>query len=114
MSSVEAEAGASHATDAASRPSLRLVMTPSEPTERAWVPSEEEPRELKLGSRQLELIYRSLEAVRTLGLVERHDELLTDTLELVDAVLQGSGMSMGAQRSRRRDAPGLAEGLRSP
>jgi hypothetical protein len=54
------------------------------------VPSEEEPIELKLGFRQLDLIYRSLEAVRTLGLVERQDDLLTDTLELIDAALQGS------------------------
>jgi hypothetical protein len=90
MSSVEAEAGASHATGAASRPSLRLVSTPSERTERAWAPSEERPIEVKLGFHQLDLIYRSLEAVRTLGLVGRQDDLLTDTLELVDAALQGA------------------------
>jgi hypothetical protein len=90
MSSVQAELGASRGTDVASRPSLRLVTTPSERTKRAWVPSEEEPIELKLGFRQLDLIYRSLEAVRTLGLVERQDDLLTDTLELIDAALQGA------------------------
>jgi hypothetical protein len=90
MSSVEAEAGASHATRAASRPSLRLVTTPPERTDRAWVPSEEQPIELKLGFRQLDLVYRSLEAVWTLGLVERQDDLLTDTLELIDAALQGA------------------------
>jgi len=90
MSSLEAEAGASPATGAASRPGLRLVTTASEHMERAWVPSEENPIELKLGFRQLDLVYRSLEAVRTLGLVERQDDLLTDTLELIDAALQGA------------------------
>ena len=90
MSSVEAKAGASHATGATSRPSLRLVTTPSKRTDRAWVPSEAEPIELKLGFRQLDLVYRSLQAVRTLGLVERQDDLLTDTLELFDAALQGA------------------------
>jgi hypothetical protein len=90
MSSVEAQAGASQATGAASRPRLRVVTTPSERTHRAWVPSEAEPIELKLGFRQLDLVYRSLEAVRTLGLVERQDDLLTDTLELIDAALQGA------------------------
>jgi hypothetical protein len=76
---------AAHATDAASRPSLRLVTTPRR--EAAWVASEEQPVELQLGFRQLDLIYRSLQAVRTLGLVARQDELLTDTLQLIDVAL---------------------------
>jgi hypothetical protein len=77
---------APHATDAASRPSLRLVTTP--PRRKAtWVASEEQPVELQLGLRQMDLIYRSLQAVRTLGLVARQDELLTDTLQLIDVAL---------------------------
>jgi hypothetical protein len=76
---------AAHATDAASRPSLRLV-TPRR-REAAWVASDEQPVELQLGFRQLDLIYRSLQAVRTLGLVPRQDELLTDTLQLIDVAL---------------------------
>jgi hypothetical protein len=44
--------------------------------------------ELKLGYRELDLIQRSLEAVRTLGLVERQDELLTDTLQLIEVALE--------------------------
>jgi hypothetical protein len=46
------------------------------------------PIQLKLGYHELDLIHRSLEAVRTLGLVERQDELLTDTLQLIDVALE--------------------------
>jgi hypothetical protein len=46
--------------------------------------------ELKLGFHELDLVHRSLEAVRTLGLVEGQDELLTDTLQLIDAALEES------------------------
>jgi hypothetical protein len=76
-----------HATDGASRPSLRLVTTPPR-MEAAWIASEEQPIELKLGFRQLDLIYRSLQAIRTLGLVPRQDDLLTDTLQLIDVALE--------------------------
>jgi hypothetical protein len=44
--------------------------------------------ELKLGFGELVLIQRSLEAVRTLGLVDRQDDLLTDTLQLVEVALE--------------------------
>ena len=44
--------------------------------------------DLKLGFRELVLIHRSLDAVRTLGLVERPDDLLDDTLQLVDLALE--------------------------
>jgi hypothetical protein len=48
-----------------------------------------DPIMLKLGFRELVLIHRSLEAARTLGLVERHqDDLLTDTLQLIDVALE--------------------------
>jgi hypothetical protein len=77
-----------HATDGASRPSLRLVTMPPPRMEAAWIASEEQPIELKLGFRQLDLIYRSLQAISTLGLVPRQDDLLTDTLQLIDVALE--------------------------
>jgi hypothetical protein len=48
----------------------------------------EEQIELTLGFGELDLIHRSLEAIRTLGLVERQDDLLTDTLQLIDVALK--------------------------
>jgi hypothetical protein len=74
--------------DTASRPSLRLVTTPPARTESSWVADDEQPIELKLDFRQLVLIHRSLQAVRTLGLVERQDDLLADLLQLIDVVLE--------------------------
>jgi hypothetical protein len=44
--------------------------------------------ELKLGFSELVLIQRSLEAVRTLGLVDGRDDLLTDTLQLIEVALE--------------------------
>jgi hypothetical protein len=73
--------------DAASRPSLRLVPTPPAGTESSWVSSDEDPIGLKLGFRQLVLIHRSLEAMRTLGLIQPQDDLVTDTLQLIDVAL---------------------------
>jgi hypothetical protein len=74
--------------DTASGPSLRLVTTPPARTESSWVDDDEQLIELKLDFRQLVLIHRSLQAVRTLGLVERQDDLLADTLQLIDVVLE--------------------------
>jgi hypothetical protein len=74
-------------TDSTSRPRLRLV-TARARTETSWVAGDEQQIELKLGFRELVLIHRSLEAVRTLGLVERQDNLLTDTLQLIDVALE--------------------------
>jgi hypothetical protein len=76
------------ATESTSRPRLRLVTTPPARTETSWVAGDEQQVELKLGFRELVLIHRSLEAVRTLGLVERQDDLLTDTLQLIDVALE--------------------------
>jgi hypothetical protein len=45
---------------------------------------------LEVGFRELALIYRSLQAVRTLGAPPLQDELLDDTIELVDRALQGA------------------------
>jgi hypothetical protein len=51
-------------------------------------PRREEQIELIFGFLELDLIHRSLEAIRTLGLVERQDDLLTDTLQLIDVALK--------------------------
>jgi hypothetical protein len=77
------------AADAASRPKVRLVTTPPSRTA-SWVPNDKQPIELKLSFRELELIHRSLEAVRTLRLAEHQDDLLADTLQLVDVALEGA------------------------
>jgi hypothetical protein len=64
------------------RPALRLVEPPA-----ASVP--DRPNlELRLGFRELALIYRSLQAVRTLGAPPLEDELLDDTIELVNRAMQ--------------------------
>jgi hypothetical protein len=47
-----------------------------------------EPIKLKLDFRELVLIHRSLESVRTLGLLERQDDLLAETLQLIDVALE--------------------------
>jgi hypothetical protein len=78
------------AADAASRPRLRLVAAPPARTESSWVPNDEQPIGLKLDFRELVLIHRSLEAVRTLGLAEHQDDLLAETLQLVDVALEGA------------------------
>jgi hypothetical protein len=73
-------------SEKASRPRLRLV-TRGTPAKSSWAASNDHTIELKLGFRELVLIHRSLEAIRTLGLVERQDNLLTDTLQLIDVAL---------------------------
>jgi hypothetical protein len=78
------------AKDSTSGPGLRLVTTPPARTEKSWVAGDEQPIELKLGFRELVLIHRSLEAVRTLGLAQRQDDLLGDTLQLIDVALEGA------------------------
>jgi hypothetical protein len=74
--------------DATSSPSLRLVTTPPARTEASWVADDEQPIELKLGFRQLVLIHRSLQALRTLRLVEPRDVLVADTLQLIEVALE--------------------------
>jgi hypothetical protein len=63
------------------------MTSPPARNEPQWV-SEEGLIELKLGFRELDLIHRSLEAVRTLRLDERQDGLLADTLQLIDVALE--------------------------
>jgi hypothetical protein len=48
----------------------------------------EESIGLELGFRELVLIHRSLEAIRALGLAERQEDLLADTLQLIDVALE--------------------------
>jgi Putative zinc-finger len=47
-----------------------------------------ETYELRLAFGELALIYKSLQAVRTLGALPPQDELLNDTMELVDQALK--------------------------
>jgi hypothetical protein len=61
------------------RPRLRVLSSP---------PVNEEPLAIELSFRQLALIRRSLEAVRTLGVYPPQDELLGDTIHLVDLALK--------------------------
>ena len=63
----------------AARPRLRLIPARGEQT-----------HELKLTFRELSLIYRSLQAAKTLGAVPLEDELLDDTIQLVDQTLKGA------------------------
>ena len=49
--------------------------------------TEEETHELKLSFGELTLIYKSLQAVKALGPLPPQDELLNDTILLVDQAL---------------------------
>lgn len=74
-------------TEATAGQHLSLVPALSEPKSSADE-SCDETIQGKLGFQELLLIHRSLEAVRTLGLVERQDTLLNDTIQLVEVVLR--------------------------
>jgi hypothetical protein len=74
-------------TDEAVRPSLSLVTTQPATTGPAWNGSDRQTHELKLSFGQLALIYKSLQAVKTLGAFPPQDELLNDTIQLVDLAL---------------------------
>jgi hypothetical protein len=52
-----------------------------------WDGGESADVELEISFRQLTLIYQSLQAVKTLGAFAPQDELLQDTLHLVDLAL---------------------------
>jgi hypothetical protein len=70
---------------AAAAPAAAAVGTPS-----AAESSLKEPIELKLAFGELVLIHRSLQAIKTLGLVEQQDELVADMLQLIDVALEGA------------------------
>jgi hypothetical protein len=69
------------------RPNLSLVPTPSTTAAPARRRREEERHALKLTFGELTLIYKSLQAVKTLRLLPPQDELLNDTIQLVDQAL---------------------------
>ena len=48
------------------------------------------PHDLLLTFDELALIYKSLQAVKTLGGLPPHDELLDDTIQLVDQALNAA------------------------
>jgi hypothetical protein len=69
------------------RPSLRLVSPPA-PTTQAARPTRAEPtHRLNLTFGELALIYKSLQAAKTLGALPPQDELLNDTIQIVDQAL---------------------------
>jgi hypothetical protein len=69
------------------RPNLSLVPTPSTSAAAARGEREKERHELKLTFGELTLIYKSLQAVKSLGALPPQDELLNDTMQLVDQAL---------------------------
>jgi hypothetical protein len=69
------------------RPNLSLVPTPSTPAAATRGGREKERHELELTFGELTLIYKSLQAVKTLGSLPPEDELLNDTMQLVDQAL---------------------------
>jgi len=71
----------------AAPPRLSLVTTPAPATESTWRRPEPETHELRLSFRELALIYKSLQAAKTLGALPPQDELLNDTIQLVEQAL---------------------------
>jgi hypothetical protein len=69
------------------RPRLRLVTAPPATTGSAPHNPGAQTHELKLTFGELALIYKSLQAVKTLGALPPQDELLNDTIQLVDQAL---------------------------
>lgn len=78
----------SRSRDKVARPSLRLVAVPPATSRRTREGTDEQAYELKLSLGQLALVYKSLQAVKTLGALPRNDEVLNDTIRLVDQALE--------------------------
>jgi hypothetical protein len=74
-----------HLSPEVSRPTLRLAPAPPKRSRRTWY-TEERPIELKVSFRELTLIHKSLQAVKTLG-AQAQDELLDDAIHLIDLAL---------------------------
>lgn len=70
-------------------PSLRLVTAPAM-TGQTWRRGEEQTHELQLSFDELTLIYKSLQAAKALGALPPQDELLSDTMQLVDQALNAA------------------------
>jgi hypothetical protein len=71
----------------ADRPTLSLVTTRPTTTRPPRHKADPQTYELQLSFGELALIYKSLQAVKTLGALPPQDELLNDTLQLVDQAL---------------------------
>jgi predicted nucleic acid-binding protein len=88
--------------DGYSRPHLRLVEAPAAaPRERVAV---------RLSFSELALIHKSLQAVKTLGAVPHQDELLNDTMQIVDVTM--NAFVKWTRPARRWDS-GLLQGRSS-
>ncbi len=70
------------------RPSLRLVFPPTTRTQAARPTRAEPTHTLTLTFSELALIYKSLQAAKTLGALPPQDELLNDTIQIVDQELR--------------------------
>src|SRR5512133_745358 len=70
---------------------LSLVESPPIAAGSARHKAEEETYELQLSFGELTLIYKSLQAVKALGSLPWQDELLNDTILLVDQALSRAG-----------------------
>jgi len=67
-----------------------MVTTPPAARESTRHTRDTQTHELKLTFSELALIHKSLQAVKTLGALPLQDELLNDTIELVDQALNRS------------------------
>jgi len=91
----DAETGATTLRATLSEPLSRqlavpLATAPAFPSRQRLPGEGVRPRtyELKLGFGELALVYKSLQAVKTLGALPPQDELLNDTIQLVDQALR--------------------------
>jgi hypothetical protein len=75
-------------SETGARPSLRLLTIPPGATGSTRDRSDQQTHELKLTFSELALIYTSLQAAKTLGALPPQDELLNDTIHLVDLALK--------------------------
>jgi len=57
------------------------------PASSAWPRPDTERYELKLSFEELTLVYKSLLAAKSLGVLSQEDELVDDTIQLVDRAL---------------------------
>jgi hypothetical protein len=73
--------------DEGTHPSLRLVTRAPAAPGSTRPRCDEQTHDLKLTFRELALISKSLQAVKTLGALPPQDELLNDTIQLVDLAL---------------------------
>jgi hypothetical protein len=71
----------------AARPRLRVVTTEAATTGPARHAVDEQTYQLTLTFRELAVIYKSLQAAKALEALPPRDELLVDTIELVDQAM---------------------------